>query len=187
MQCSSVGTSYVFYHPEPQQLLPPALQDWLTLDHLVYFTSDTVDSLNLAAFHARYAAGGWRNQPRHTAMMVKVLVLVLVFAYAYANGVFSPRKIAKKLFADTSLSGCLQQTTFRPPRTIRDFRAQHLGEFTELFTQIVRLARELGQVLLGTIAVDGTKIKAHASRHKAMSYTRMQTTEAELKAQIPNW
>ena len=60
----------------------------------------------------------------------------------------------------------------------------HLNEFTELFTQVVRLAREMGQVKLGTIAVDGTKIKANASRHKAMSYARMQTTETELKAQI---
>lgn len=73
---------------------------------------------------------------------------------------------------------------FPAHRTIRDFRAQHLGEFTELFTQVVRLAREMGLVKLGTIAVDGTKIKANASRDKAMSYARMQSTEADLKAQI---
>ena len=72
--CSSMSTSYVSYHPEQQQLLPPALQDWLPQGHLAYFISDTVDSLDLRAFHARYGSGGSRNQPLHAPMMVKVLV-----------------------------------------------------------------------------------------------------------------
>lgn len=110
-------------------------------------------------------------------MMVKVLV------YAYASGVFSSRKIARKLHEDIAFR-VLAAHNFPAHRTIRDFRAQHLVEFTELFTQVVRLAREMGLVKLGTIAVDGTKVKANASRHKAMSYARMQSTEAELKAQI---
>jgi hypothetical protein len=103
--------------------------------------------------------------------------------YAYATGVFSSRKIAKKLHEDVAFRvlGC---DNFPAHRTIRDFRALHLNEFTELFVQVVRLAREMGLVKLGTIAVDGTKIKANASRHKAMSYGRMQTAEVELKAQI---
>ena len=78
----------------------------------------------------------------------------------------------------------LGANNFPAHRTIRQFCALHLAEFTELFTQVVRLAREMGLVKLGTIAVDGTKIKANASRHKAMSYARMQSTEVELKAQI---
>jgi transposase len=172
-----MSTSYVPYQPDQQYLLPCALQDWLPQGHLAYFISDTVDSLNLSAFHARYAGGGSRNQPFHPAMMVKVLV------YAYATGVFSSRKIAKKLNEDVAFR-VLGADNFPAHRTIRDFRALHLGEFTELFVQVVRLAREMGLVKLGTIAVDGTKIKANASRHKAMSYGRMQTTEAELKAQI---
>ena len=172
-----MSTSYIAYHPEQQQLLPSALQDWLPQGHLAYFISDTVDSLNLSAFHARYAEGGPRNQPFHPAMMVKVLV------YAYATGVFSSRKIARKLHEDVAFR-VLGADNFPAHRTIRDFRALHLSEFTELFTQVVRLAREMGLVKLGTIAVDGTKIKANASRHKAMSYGRMQTTEIELKAQI---
>nr|WP_315210576.1 IS1182 family transposase [uncultured Albidiferax sp.] len=172
-----MSTSYVAYHPEQQQLLPPALQDWLPQGHLAYFISDTVDSLDLRAFHARYAAGGSRNQPLHPAMMVKVLV------YAYATGCFSSRKIARKLHEDIAFR-VLAAGNFPAHRTIRDFRAQHLAEFTELFTQVVRLAREMGLVKLGTIAVDGTKLKANASRHKAMSYARMQSTEAELQAQI---
>ena len=172
-----MSTSYIAYHPEQLHLLPSALQDWLPQGHLAYFISDTVDSLNLSAFHARYAEGGPRNQPFHPAMMVKVLV------YAYATGVFSSRKIARKLHEDVAFR-VLGADNFPAHRTIRDFRALHLSEFTELFTQVVRLAREMGLVKLGTIAVDGTKIKANASRHKAMSYGRMQTTEIELKAQI---
>jgi transposase/IS5 family transposase len=172
-----MSTSYIAYHPEQLQLLPSALQDWLPQGHLAYFISDTIDSLNLSAFYARYAEGGPRNQPFHPAMMVKVLV------YAYATGVFSSRKIARKLHEDVAFR-VLGADNFPAHRTIREFRALHLSEFTELFTQVVRLAREMGLVKLGTIAVDGTKIKANASRHKAMSYGRMQTTEMELKAQI---
>lgn len=172
-----MSTSYVPYQPDQQYLLPCALQEWLPAGHLAYFISDTVDSLDLGAFHARYASGGPRNQPFHPAMMVKVLV------YAYATGVFSSRKIARKLHEDVAFR-VLGADNFPAHRTIRDFRALHLAEFTELFVQVVRLARELGLVKLGTIAVDGTKIKANASRHKAMSYGRMQSTELELKAQI---
>jgi transposase/IS5 family transposase len=172
-----MSTSYVPYQPDQQYLLPCSLQEWLPSGHLAYFINDTVDSLNLSAFHARYAGGGSRNQPFHPAMMVKVLV------YAYATGVFSSRKIAKKLHEDVAFR-VLAADNFPAHRTIRDFRALHLKEFTDLFVQVVRLAREMGLVKLGTIAVDGTKIKANASRHKAMSYGRMQTTEAELKAQI---
>ena len=172
-----MSASYIPYCPQQQQLLPCALQDWLPEGHLAYFISDTVDSLNVGAFHERYAKDGPRNQPFHPAMMVKVLV------YAYASGVFSSRKIAKKLHEDVAFR-VLAADNFPAHRTIRDFRALHLAEFTELFTQVVRLAREMGLVKLGTIAVDGTKIKANASRHKAMSYGRMQSTEIELKAQI---
>ena len=93
------------------------------------------------------------------------------------------RKIATKLHEDIAFR-VLAASNFPAHRTIREFRALHLAEFTELFVQVVRLAREMGLTKLGTIAVDGTKIKANASRHKAMSYARMQTAEIELKAQI---
>jgi transposase len=169
--------SYLPYEPLQQMLLPEALQDWLPEGQLAYFISDTVDGLDLSAFHARYAGGGSRNQPFHPAMMVKVLV------YAYATGVFSSRKIARKLHEDVALR-VLGAGNFPAHRTISDFRAFHLKELSELFVQVVRLAREMGLVKLGTIAVDGTKVKANASRHKAMSYGHMHKAEAELKAQI---
>ena len=169
--------SYLPYEPQQQALLPQALQDWLPEGHLAYFISDTVDSLDLQAFYARYEGGGSRNQPFHPAMMVKVLI------YAYATGVFSSRKIARKLHEDVAFR-VLAADNFPAHRTISDFRAFHLKELGELFVQVVRLAREMGLVKLGTIAVDGTKIKANASRHKAMSYGHMLKAEAELKAQI---
>ncbi len=170
-------TSYLPYEPRQQQLLPSALQDWLPEGHLAYFISDTIDALDLSAFHTRYAEGGPRNQPFHPTMMVKVLV------YGYATGAFSSRKIARKLHEDVAFR-VLGANNFPKHRTICDFRALHLEEFSALFVQVVKLARECGLAKLGTIAVDGTQIKANASRHKAMSYERMQKTEAELKAQI---
>ncbi len=165
------------YQPEQQHLLPSALQDWLPEGHLTYFISETVDQLDVGAFHARYAKGGPRNQPFHPAMMAKVLI------YGYATGVFSSRKIAGKLHEDIAFR-VLGAGNFPAHRTIREFRSLHLAEFTQLFVQVVRLARELGLLKLGTIAVDGTKIKANASRHKAMSYGRMKESEVALKAQI---
>lgn len=172
-----MAATYLPYEPQQMMLLPEALQDWLPDGHLAHFISDTVDTLDLSAFHARYEKDGPRNQPFHPAMMVKVLV------YGYATGVFSSRKIARKLHEDVALR-MLAARNFPAHRTIRDFRARHLNELAGLFVQVVKLARELGLVKLGTIAVDGTKVKANASRHKAMSYGYMMKAEAELKAQI---
>jgi transposase len=172
-----MAANYLPYEPQQMLLLPEAIQDWLPEGHLAHFISDTVDTLDLGAFHARYDKDGPRNQPFHPAMMVKVLV------YGYATGVFSSRKIARKLSEDVAFR-VLAAGNFPAHRTIREFRAFHLKELSELFVQVVRLAREMGLVKLGTIAVDGTKLKANASRHKAMSYGHMRKAEAELKAQI---
>ena len=105
-----------------------------------------------------------------------------MLVYGYATGVYS-RKIARKLHEDVAFR-VLAARNFPAHRTIRDFRAFHLLEISELFVQVVCLAREMGLVKLGTIAVDGTKVKANASRHKAMSYGHMLKAEAELKMQI---
>jgi transposase len=172
-----MAANYLPYEPQQMLLLPEALQDWLPEGHLAHFISDAVDGLDLGAFHARYDKDGPRNQPFHPAMMVKVLV------YGYATGCFSSRKIARKLHEDVAFR-VLAARNFPAHRTIRDFRAFHLKELSDLFVQVVRLAREMGLVKLGTIAVDGTKVKANASRHKAMSYGHMLKAEAELKAQI---
>jgi len=170
-------TSYLPYQPDQQFLLPPSAQEWLPEGHLAYYISDTVDQLDLSAFHARYAKEGPRNQPFHPAMMVKVLL------YGYATGVFSSRKIATKLHEDVAFR-VLAAQNFPKHRTLSDFRALHLKELAALFVQVVQLARECKLVKLGTITVDGTKLKANASRHKAMSYGRMREEQARLKAEI---
>lgn len=170
-------TSYLPYAPDQQLLLPHSLQEWLPQGHLAHYINDTVDTLDLSAFFKRYQGGGSRNQPFHPAMMVKVLV------YGYATGVFSSRKIARKLHEDVAFR-MLAADNFPKHRTLSDFRALHLQELAALFVQVVKLAGECGLVKLGTIAVDGTKLRAKASKHKAMSYERMQAREKELKAQI---
>jgi transposase len=169
--------SYQPYLPDQDFLLPHSMREWLPEGHLAYYINDTVDSLDLQAFHARYGGGGSRNQPFHPAMMVKVLI------YGYATGCFSSRKLARKLHEDVAFR-LLGAGNFPAHRTLSDFRAFHLKELSDLFVQVVHLAREMGLVKLGTIAVDGTKIKANASRHKAMSYERMLKAEAELTEQI---
>ena len=138
-----MAANYLPYEPQQMLLLPEALQDWLPEGHLAHFISDTVDTLELSAFHARYDKDGPRNQPFHPAMMVKVLV------YGYASGVFSSRKIAKKLHEDVAFR-VLAAGNFPAHRTIREFRAFHLKELSDLFVQVVRLAREMGLVKLGT-------------------------------------
>ena len=132
-----MAISYRPYEPQQEMLLPASLQDWLPKGHLAYFISDTVDALDLKAFYARYAGGGARNQPFHPAMMVKVLV------YGYATGVFSSRKIERQLHEDVAFR-MLGAGNFPEHRTIRDFRALHLKELSDLFVQVVKLAARDG-------------------------------------------
>ncbi len=173
----AMGTHYRSYEPEQAFLPPPSLRDWLPEDHLAYFISDTIDQLELSAFHQRYQGDGRRNQPYHPTMLVKLLV------YAYATGVFSSRGIAAKLVDDVALR--LLAAGNRPDfRTINRFRQQHLETFSKLFVEVVRLAQKMGLVKLGTVALDGTKIQANASKHKAMSYQHMQEEEPRLEKEI---
>jgi len=170
-------TSFLPYEPNQDFLLPPSLSEWLPENHLGYFVSEIIDRLDLEKFYARYEGDGRRNQPYDPAMLVKVLV------YGYATGVFSSRKMARKLYEDVAFR-ILGAGNFPSHRTICDFRLRHLPELKELFVQVAQLARELGLVKLGTIALDGTKVKANASKHKAMSYGRMREQEQKLKQEI---
>jgi transposase len=154
-----------------------SLSEWLPEEHLAYFISDAVDALELEAFHARYEGDGRRRQPFDPRMMVKVMI------YGYATGVFCSRKMARKLQEDVAFR-MLCANNYPAHRTIREFRQLHLREFSELFVQVVKLAKEAGLVGLGRVGVDGTKIKANASKHKAMSYGRMQEEEARLRREI---
>ena len=172
-----MATRYRRYDPDQALLLPPSLQDWLPEDHLVYFVSDTIDQLDLRAFYEIYDGDGRRNQPYEPAMLLKVLI------YAYATGTFSSRKIARRLHEDVALR-VLAAGNFPKHRTIARFRCQHLEDFQDVFVQVVRIAKAAGLVSLGTVAVDGTKIKANASKHKAMSYGYMLKEEKRLRKEI---
>ena len=136
--CLGMPTSYQPYVPEQEFLLPPSLSEWLPPGHLAHYISDTIDALDLSALFKRYEGGGSRNQPFHPTMMVKVLV------YGYATGVFSSRKIARKLHEDVAFR-VLAAGYFPKHRTLCDFRALHLSELAALFVQVVELAGECGQ------------------------------------------
>ena len=163
--------------PDQSLLFPPCPRDWLPEGHVAFFIADTVAGLDLEAFYAPYEGDGRRNQPFDPQMMVTVLL------YAYATGTFSSRRIARKLEEDVAYR-VLAAGNFPAHRTIAEFRQQHLAAFTALFVQVVKIAREAGVVTLGALAVDGSKVKANASKHKAMSYGRMCDEETRLREQI---
>jgi transposase len=164
------------YDPDQPFLLPVSMREWLPASHLAYFISDVVDYLDLSAIMDRYEEEkGY--PPYHPAMMVKVLL------YAYCIGVPSSRKIAKRLEEDIAFRVLAANNT--PDfRTISDFRKDHLKALAALFVQVIKLCQKAGLVKLGHVALDGTKIKANASKHKAMSYKRMKEEEARLEAEV---
>ena len=158
-------------------LLPAALQEWLPEDHLSYFISDLVEHLDLSAITARYQGEGRGGPPDHPRMMVKVLL------YGYCTGVASSRRIAQRLHEDIAFRVLAANNT--PDfRTISDFRKDHLAALADLFHQVLELCRQAGLVKLGHVALDSTKVRANASKHKAMSYGRMKEREARLQAEV---
>ena len=164
------------YDPEQIFLMQASLQDWLPKGHLAYFISDVVDHLDLSAVMSRYEEEkGY--PPYHPVMMVKVLL------YAYCIGVPSSRKIEKRLEEDISFRVLAANNTL-DFRTISDFRKGHLQALAALFVQVLKLCQMAGLVKLGHVSIDGTKIKANASRHKVVSYKRMREEEARLEAEV---
>jgi transposase len=165
------------YLPEQSLLLPPSLREWLPDDHLAYFVSDVVDQLDLSAIESVYEEEDRGQPPYHPGMMTKILL------YGYCVGVFSSRKIQKRLVEDVAFRvlAAGNQPDFR---TISDFRKLHLQALESLFQQMLRLTLETGTMKLGRVALDGSKVKAHASKHKAMSYERMQETEKRLREEV---
>ena len=165
------------YSPHQLLLLPPSLQEWLPEGHLAYFIDDLVDGFDLRAIEAPYEDELRGGPPYHPGMMVKVLL------YAYCTGVYSSRRIARRLHEDIAFRVLAAGNT--PDfRTISDFRKQHLAALGGLFGQVLALAQQAGLVKLGQVALDGTKLRANASKHKAMSYGRMQAEEARLAAEV---
>src|SRR4051794_32218446 len=176
----SVGAEKTFraYDPEQVLLMAPSLRDWVPEGDLAHFVADLVDSgaLELSAVYASYEEerGFPPYDPR---LMVKLLI------YGYANGVVSSRKLERATYRDVAVRMlCADQHPDH--RSIARFRQRHLHALGELFVGALRLCRQGGLVGLGMLAVDGTKLRANASRHKAMSYERMGTKAAQLEREI---
>ena len=167
------------YQPNQLLLFPPSPLDWLPADHPVHFINEVVEELNLSAIINDYREK--RGQPPyHPVMMVKILI------YGYWRGIRSSRKLERALYEDVGfrfLSGN-QQPDFW---AIAAFRRRHHKVLGELFVQTVRLAKKAGLVKLGHVAVDGTKIKANASKHSAMSYGYMEKEEERLRQEIERY
>lgn len=172
-----MAKQYRAYEPDQLFLMPPSLREWLAEDHLAYFVSDLVDDLDLSEIEAVYGDEERGQPPYHPRMMVKVLI------YAYCVGVFASRRIQKRLVEDIAFRVLAAGNT--PDfRTLSDFRKLHRTAVAELFEQVLRLALKAGAMKLGRVAIDGSKVKANASKHKAMSYGRMKEKERELGEEV---
>ncbi len=161
-------------------LLPPSVLDYVPLSHPAHFVRDLVrDELDLDAIYASYEDA--RGAPAfHPAMMTALLL------YAYTQGLYSSRRISRA--CEDRLDFHAVTASARPDfRTIAEFRKRHLKALSGLFVQVLKLCAEAGLVKLGHVALDGTKIKANASKHKAMSYARMQKAELALAAEVAGW
>jgi len=169
------------WNVEQPWLLPPSVMDFVPADHIAHFIRDTVrEQLDLSEILGSYEKEE-RGYPPYNPVMMTALLL-----YAYCQGVYSSRRIAR---------GCEERMDFmavtglnRPDfRTVSDFRKRHLEALQSLFGQVLTLCQHAGLVKLGHVSLDGTKVKANASKHKAMSYDRMHQTEKRLKQEVREW
>jgi len=158
-------------------LLPPSPSDWLAEDHLAWFVIDAVEQLDIDKLLDKYRIAGKGELAYPPRVMLALLV------YAYCTGTFSSRKITAQI-ADSVAFRVIAAGLTPSHRTISRFREENLDEFQQLFVQVVQLAQEAGLVRMGTIAIDGSKVKANASKHKAMSYDRMLMEEKKLRSEI---
>ena len=166
------------WQPEQTTLLPPSPREWLAEDHPVYFLLDLVDELDLSAILIPAQAKDPRGEKGFDPRMMTMLLL-----YAYCVGTVSSRKIERACYEDLAfrvLTGNQQPDHSR----ISEFRRRNLDALKGLFVQILRLCQKAGMVNLGHVALDGTKVQANASKHKAMSHERMLRAEKELEKEI---
>jgi transposase len=169
---------YKPYNIDQMFLLPPSMHDWLSEKHLASFVSDVVGELDLSEIYAVYEKGeGKGSPPYHPLMMVKLLV------YAYCDGKFSSRKIEKATYDEVPYR-VLSGDQHPDHDTISEFRKRHLTTFSHLFLDVLALCEQAGLVKLGHVSLDGSKVKANASKHKAMSYGRMCEKEKSLKEEV---
>jgi len=162
-------------------LLPPSVSEFVPPDHLCLFVRELArDVLDLSAIEATYSSDPRGNPPYHPAMLVALLL------YSYTQGIYSSRRMAKACEArvDFMALTAMQQPDFR---TISDFRKRHLKALSGLFVQVLALCRDAGIAKLGHVALDGTKVQANASKHRAMSYKRLKQREPELATEVEEW
>ncbi len=172
-----MSKTYREWSPDQSYMFPPSPRDWLPEDDLVYFIVETVATLDLSPIFAHYERELRGQPPFHPTMMVALLL------YCYATGTRSSRKIMRRCQTDVACRVIVGEDV--PDfRTISDFRKTHLARLEGLFLEVLKLCALAGLTRVGTIALDGTKIKANASRHKAMSYDRMKEEEKRLAEEI---
>jgi transposase len=159
-------------------LLPPSLDDWLPEGHLARFVAEVVETLDLSEIYATYEEGDGQGLAAYDPrMMVRLLI------YGYCRGVASSRRIERATHEDETFR-YLAADQHPDHDTMAAFRQKHLASLSQLFMQVLRLCQRVGLVKLGPVALDGTKIKANASKHKAMSYGRMGEAEKKLEDQV---
>jgi transposase len=170
-------TTFRPYSPDQLLLLPPDMARWLPEDHLVYFIRDVVRQLNLSAIYGSYDGTRGGYPAYDPGMMVTLLI------YAYCVGVVSSRKIERATYESIPFR-VLTADQHPDHDTIAEFRRRHLEGLAALFVQVLRLCRKAGLVKLGHVSLDGTKVRANASKHKAMSYGRMEKSVVELEGEV---
>lgn len=173
----SSSTPFRPYRRDQLLALPPDMRDWLPEDHLAHFVMDTVSELDLSGIYEDYDGSRGGQPAYHPAMMVGLLV------YAYCTGMPSSRKIERATYESVPYR-VISGDEHPDHDTIAEFRRRHLEGLADLFVQVLRLCEKAGLVQLGHVALDATKVKANASKHKAMSYGRMAKKAAELQERV---
>ena len=172
-----MAKTYRSYEPDQLFLMPPSLTEWLPEGHLVYFIREILDTIDLSPITRVYEDEDRGYPPYHPKMMTGILL------YGYCSGVTSSRKLARHCQEDVAFR-VLAANNQPDHRTICEFRRIHLSSLKHLFVEVLHLCQKAGLVKFGHIALDGTKIKANASKHKAMSYGRMKKDISRLKHEI---
>ena len=168
-------SNFIVADRKTDYLLPPSVDDWLNEDHLARYIVEVVDQLDLSRLTRQYAGRG--SKAHHPATLLSILI------YGYCTGVFSSRKLERATY-DSVAFRYLAAGTHPDHDTLATFRRRFLGEFSELFVQVLELAREMKLLKLGHVCLDGTKVHANASRHSALSHGHIEKLEIQLKAEV---
>ena len=168
-------SNFIVADRKTDYLLPPSVDDWLNEDHLARYIVEVVDQLDLSRLTRQYAGRG--SKAHHPATLLSILI------YGYCTGVFSSRKLERATY-DSVAFRYLADGTHPDHDTLATFRRRFLGEFSELFIQVLELAREMKLLKLGNVCLDGTKVHANASRHSALSHGHIEKLETQLQAEV---